>query len=182
MVELIVFVLGSLGIIILSRHSLSNPRSHGFARFFAFEAILGLVALNARLWIDQPFSLRQIISWILLLISLALAVHGFQLLRKLGKPDRLIQDDSRLAVEKTTHLVTSGAYRYIRHPLYASLLYLAWGVMLKHITVWSVLLALVATVALYATARLEEQENLRNFGSEYADYMRHTKRFIPFVF
>ena len=33
--------------------------------------------------------------------------------------------------ESTTTLVTAGAYRYIRHPLYESGLMLAWGAALK---------------------------------------------------
>ena len=45
-----------------------------------------------------------------------------------------------------------------------------------------ILLAAVATGAVYLTARVEEQENLRNFGAEYAEYMRETHMFIPFVF
>jgi protein-S-isoprenylcysteine O-methyltransferase Ste14 len=40
----------------------------------------------------------------------------------------------------------------------------------------------MATGALYLTARVEERENLRNFGEEYAVYMRETHMFIPFVF
>jgi len=43
-------------------------------------------------------------------------------------------------------------------------------------------LAAVATGTLYLTARVEERENLRNFGAEYAVYMRETHMFIPFVF
>jgi protein-S-isoprenylcysteine O-methyltransferase Ste14 len=182
MLELIIFLLGSLGFVILSRQALTNPRNHGFPRFFAFEAILGLVVLNGNAWFAQPFSLGQLISWAQLLLSLALALHGFWLLRQLGKPDQTIRDTDRLSFEKTTRLVTVGAYRYIRHPLYASLLCFAWGAFLKHITLISGGLVILATVALYATAVLEEGENLRNFGDEYTAYMQRTKRFIPFLF
>lgn len=182
MLQFIIFLFSSLGILSLSRHALRNPRLHGFPRFFAFEAILGLVVLNAGKWFAQPFSLPQLVSWALLLVSAFLVVHALKALRQFGMPDKSIQDASRLAFEKTTRLVTEGPYRFIRHPMYDSLLCLAWGVMLKHVTGWSVLLAGVATVALYVTARLEEQENLRIFGQEYANYMISTRRFIPFLF
>jgi protein-S-isoprenylcysteine O-methyltransferase Ste14 len=33
----------------------------------------------------------------------------------------------------------------------------------------------------YGTARVEERENLRNFGAQYADSMRETRMFIPLV-
>jgi protein-S-isoprenylcysteine O-methyltransferase Ste14 len=41
-------------------------------------------------------------------------------------------------------------------------------------------LALVA-VSVFATAILEERENLRRSGPEYASYLLRTRRFIPFV-
>jgi len=180
--ELAIYLLGSLGFVILSRHALTKPYSHGFPRFFAFEAILGLVVLNAPIWFIRPFSLPQLVSWILLLVSAFFAVYAFKVLRQSGKPDQSIQDATRLTFEKTTHLVTEGPYHFIRHPMYTSLLCLAWGVFLKHITLLSGLLVILASAALYITAILEEKENLRIFGTEYAAYMQQTQRFIPFVF
>ena len=182
MLRLIIFLLGSAGFVLLSFHSLYKPRSHGFPRFFAFEAILGLVVLNAPVWFVRPFSLPQLVSWALLLISGFLAIHAFYVLRRFGLPDASIQDANRLALEKTTRLVSEGAYRFIRHPLYVSLLCLAWGVFLKQVSSFAGLLVILASLALYLTALLEEQENLQFFGAAYAEYMRHTKRFIPFLF
>jgi protein-S-isoprenylcysteine O-methyltransferase Ste14 len=182
MLETVIFLLGSIGFIILSRQSLINPSSHGFPRFIAFEGILGLVVLNASVWLLQPFSLAQIISWILLLASAYLAMHAFWAFRKYGKPDRFIQDGSRLAFEKTTSLVMQGPYRFIRHPMYASLLGLAWGVFLKKISPLSGALVALVSLTLFLTAIYEESENLRSFGEEYAEYIQHTKRFIPFLF
>lgn len=177
-----VFLGFSIGIVLLSWRSFRDRRSHGFYRFFAFEAILALILLNIEFWFRQPFSARQILSWLLLLLSLFLAVHGFTLLRRIGKPNAAIQDPRRLNIEKTTQLVKVGAYRYIRHPLYASLLCLAWGVFLKHPALLGAGLGVIATLALYATARAEEAENLAQFGAEYTEYIKQTKMFIPYVF
>lgn len=182
MLELVIFLLGSLEFVLLSSHTLTKPLSHGFPRFFAFEAILGLAVLNAPFWFIKPLSLAQIVSWALLLNSIFLAVNAFWVLRQFGKPDKSIQDASRLALEKTTLLVTEGPYRFIRHPMYASLLCFTWGVFLKHITLLSGLLVILACLALYITAIFEERENLRNFGNEYAEYMHRTRRFIPFLY
>ena len=110
----------------------------------------------------------------LLAVSLALAVWGFLLLVLAGKP--------RGGVEGTTTLVTSGIYRYIRHPLYSSLLFLAWGAFLKAPAPASATLAVLASAALVATARAEERENTAKFGEAYTRYMRATKRFLPLVF
>lgn len=182
MLELVVFLLASLGFILLSRHSLNQPYSHGFPRFIAFEALLGLVVINARNWFIDPFSLIQVVSWALLLDSVFLAFHAFWTLHRYGAPNPAIQDDSRLGMEKTTKLVTVGPYHFIRHPMYASLLCFAWGIFLKHISLLSALLAILVSLTLLLTAIYEERENLHIFGESYAAYMQQTKRFIPFVF
>ena len=174
MIRLVIFAIGSAGIILLSWDSLRDPRTHGFYRFFALEAILALFVLNVEHWFRKPFSAFQIISWLLLLASLFLVVHGFHLLRVVGRPEGKI--------ENTTTLVRVGAYKYIRHPLYASLLLLAWGIFFKDPSLLGGILAVAASLTLWATARVEEAENLDRFGASYAAYIRTTKRFIPFLF
>jgi len=170
----ITFVLGTIFIVWYSWPSLRQTRSHGFYHFFAFEAILGLFLLNLRGWFAHPFAWYQLISWILLIGSIVPAIYGFILLRSAGKPEG--------SFEATTRLVTEGIYRYIRHPLYASLLYLAWGIFFKSSSLLDGCISTVATAFLYATARADENECLIKFGNEYAEYMKGTKRFILFVF
>lgn len=170
----IIFAIGGVAIIWYSWPSLRYPRSHGFPRCFAFIAIWGLFLLNVDSWFRNPFSLLQVVSWISLTASLALVVQGFYLLKYVGRPEGNI--------EMTANLVKTGAYRYIRHPLYTSLLCLAWGIGLKDLSPASTVLMLLATAALFATARFEEVENLRRFGEEYAAYMKVTKMFFPYLF
>jgi len=61
-------------------------------------------------------------------------------------------------------------------------MYLAWGAFFKDISWISVILILVASVTLFATARADENECIQYFGDQYKKYMEGTKRFIPFVF
>jgi protein-S-isoprenylcysteine O-methyltransferase Ste14 len=177
-----VFIIASAGIVWVSWPSLRNFRSHGFYRFFAWETIVALILLNLDHWFYEPFAIHQIISWFLLIISLFLVIHGVQLLRVIGKPDRERDDPSLIGVEKTTELVTVGAYGYIRHPLYSSLLFLAWGAFFKQPSWVGVCLAAMATFFLTMTAMIEEAENIRFFGAAYQSYMKQTKRFIPHLF
>jgi protein-S-isoprenylcysteine O-methyltransferase Ste14 len=177
-----IFVVASAGILCLSWRSLHWPRSHGFSRFFAFEFIAALVVLNAPHWFRDPFAPRQLVSWVLLFGSIWPAVAGLRLLRTRGRPSREAYDPTKLAFEKTTALVATGMYRYIRHPMYASLLGLAWGTALKDLSAASVALALAASVSLFVTAVAEERENVAQFGPSYAEYMKTTRRFIPFLF
>ena len=173
-IKLVIFAIVSAGIIFVSWTSFTRPRSYGFYRFFAFELILALLLLNLENWFNNPFSLFQIISWVLLICSIVLVAHGVYLLRVAGRP--------KTGVESTTKLVKLGAYKYIRHPLYSSLLFLAWGAFFKDVSLIGGILALLCTGFLIATAKVEEAENLRKFGSEYSVYMKTTKMFIPFLF
>lgn len=182
-IKLIVLLAGTGGIVWVSRRSLWNPRSHGFFRFFAWETILVLFILNVNYWLVDPLSPTQIIAWTLLILSLVLIVLGVQLFRRQGKPDPSRSDDPALiGIERTTQLVTTGLYRYIRHPFYSSLLFLGWGIFFKHTSWIAGALAAAATAFLVFTAKREETENIAFFGEEYQVYMRHTKMFIPFLF
>jgi protein-S-isoprenylcysteine O-methyltransferase Ste14 len=181
-VKLACFLLGTVGLVYVSRASLVVPRSHGFYRFFAWETILGLVLLNIDVWFRAPFSWHQLISWPLLVISASLAIHSVHLLKQRGKPDAQRDDVPMVAFERTTTLVTTGAYHYIRHPLYSSLLFLAWGIFFKDPSWFGGLLAMAATLFLVATVRVEEAEDIRFFGKVYQEYMKKTKMFIPFLF
>jgi len=181
-VKIIVFLVASAGIVWLSWSSLRDIRSHGFYRFFAFESIIILILLNIDYWFYEPFSIHQLVSWFLLIISLFLVIHGFQLLHKVGKPDSKRKDSSLIGIEKTTELVTVGAYHYIRHPIYSSLLFLGWGVFFKQPFWIGFSLAVISTFFLTMTAKIEETENVHFFGDAYKSYMKKTKMFIPSVF
>lgn len=181
--KIIAFLLVSLPVIYISRASLRVPGSHGFYRFFAWEAILGAVLLNIDSWFRNPSSWYQIISWILLLVDFIPLILGIRELRRQGRPEaRRAGDPSLLAFEKTTTLVTSGIYRYIRHPLYSSLLLLAWGIFFKIPSIAGFSLVTLATLFLVLTARADEKECLKFFGAAYRDYMDQTRMFIPFLF
>ena len=182
MIRLCIFIIISVVITYISRKSLFNPRSHGFARFFAWEFILALVLLNALHWFKNPFSPKQLISWLFLIISIFLVAHGVYLLKVVGKPDKSRSDATLLDLEKTSALVTTGAYKYIRHPLYSSLLFLAWGAFLKNPNWMGLLFVLLSSFFLFLTAKNDESECLEYFGKEYQVYMQGTKRFIPFLF
>ncbi len=179
---LIIILIGSIPITWLSRRSLTRPSSHGFARFFVFEAILILLVLNGPYWFDRPLSIRQMVSWLLLFASIVCVIWGVVMLRHHGGSTPAVADSSLYRWESTRNLVTGGIYRYLRHPMYASLLFLAWGAVLKSVGPGSLVLGVVATIALTFTAKAEERENLTRFGEAYRDYMSHTARFVPFLF
>ncbi|MCK4749063.1 MAG: isoprenylcysteine carboxylmethyltransferase family protein [Bacteroidales bacterium] len=153
--------------------SLRQKRFHGIYRFISFECIFLLVLMNYPVWFSNPFAWHQIISWILLIGSTLIAVFGFYLLYHLGKPSDQLED--------TTQVISSGLFRYIRHPLYMSLILGGFAVMMKQLQWPQIIMSLVNLLVLWLTARVEEGEMIRKFGQEYVDYMKKTKMFIPYL-
>ncbi len=183
MVKWIIVAILAVVIAIISRASLLKLRSHGFWRFFAWEFILFLIAFNLGAWFVDPWSWHQMIAWLLLFSALVPLFFGVRTLITRGKPTSIRDGEPQLlAFEKTTKLVTTGIYHYIRHPLYSSLLLLTWGAFYKLPSLLAGGLAIASSICLYLTAIADEKECIRYFGDDYHDYIKVTKRFIPFIF
>ena len=160
--------------LLLLGFTLTRPHPYRFPRFLAFESILSLIFLNARDWFLDPFSWRQLLSWFFLFTSLILAGWGFILIKTRGNPSGDFED--------TTKLITTGLYRYIRHPLYGSLITFGLGTFLKDPSWAGAGLVMTTILGAVLTARIEERHNLERFGEKYEEYMKKTKRFIPFIY
>lgn len=182
MERFIAFGILSILLVFISWRTLSNLKSHGFYRFFSWECIIWLLVSNYTFWFDNPFGIKQIFSWIMLFGAAYLVIAGAILLKKSGKPITDRDEKTLYTFEKTTELIDHGIFRYIRHPLYSSLLFLTWGIFLKNTSVLLLVVALLSTAFLYLTALFDEKECISYFGEKYRDYMKRSKRFIPFVF
>jgi protein-S-isoprenylcysteine O-methyltransferase Ste14 len=182
MEKIILFGILSVPVILISWRTLFNVRSHGFYRFFSWECILWLFVSNVKYWFTDPLSIKQLISWICLVCSAYLVVAGILVFKREGKIDRSRDEKNLLGFEKTTELIDQGIYKYIRHPLYASLFYLTWGIYFKNTTLFLLIIALLSSVFLYFTSRLDEKECMAYFGDKYREYMTRSKMFVPFVF
>jgi protein-S-isoprenylcysteine O-methyltransferase Ste14 len=181
LINIIAFLIGSLPIIYLSWRSLGSTKNHGFFRFFAWELMLWILICTIRVWFKDPFSVHQIISWMLLFASIYPLVDGIYRFKVAGRINREREDPSLFGFEHTTKLITTGVYRYLRHPMYASLFYLNWGIAFKNPTIIILIYAGLVTIFLYITVRVEEREDLAFFGEEYREYMKHTKVFVPWI-
>jgi protein-S-isoprenylcysteine O-methyltransferase Ste14 len=83
------------------------------------------------------------------------------------------------ATRKQHVLVTTGPYRWVRHPLYTvgSSLFIAFGMMSDN---WFIAGLGILTFILMAARTPKEEANLiEKFGDEYREYMRRTGRFLP---
>jgi protein-S-isoprenylcysteine O-methyltransferase Ste14 len=171
---LLLFIALSTGAVVASIHAWRTRQAYGFLRFFAFESLVLLIVWNARWWFREPLSIQQIVSWSIIAASAVLAAHGVHLLKSAGKSQKRVMEDTQTVVEV-------GAYRYIRHPCYASLMLFGWGIFFKGTDLPSGGLALMATIFWIATARYEERFNIDRLGAAYSEYMKRTKMFVPFL-
>ena len=171
--KIVIFLIIALLIFLTFRPALRSVTSHGFYVFFAFESLLALLFFNIGFWAVNVLSWYQILSWIFLVSSAFIAISGFYNLKKYGKPD----DEW----ENTTVLINRGIFRYIRHPLYSSLILLVLGILLKRVTLLTIVLCSICILFLITASLMEERENLVKFGDAYTNYKRTTIRYIPFI-
>ncbi|NCB84584.1 MAG: hypothetical protein EOM44_08865 [Bacteroidia bacterium] len=67
-------------------------------------------------------------------------------------------------MKKNTELFDPGVSRYIRHPLYASLICFSWDILLKQVTPTLLIIKLFCTLMYYLTSLYDEKECIAYFG------------------
>jgi protein-S-isoprenylcysteine O-methyltransferase Ste14 len=78
-------------------------------------------------------------------------------------------------------LVTTGAYRVVRHPMYLGQLLIAFGAPATLGCRWAFALSFAAAIVLFVRIALEENALATAYG-EYREYRARSKRLVPFVF
>ncbi|MDP9128010.1 MAG: isoprenylcysteine carboxylmethyltransferase family protein [Pseudomonadota bacterium] len=82
---------------------------------------------------------------------------------------------------ESRRLVTSGPYRWVRHPLYVAEALATIGVLINFLGVWTALLIALQLMLQFVRMHYEEQVLRANF-PDYEDYARRTARLIPGVY
>jgi protein-S-isoprenylcysteine O-methyltransferase Ste14 len=82
---------------------------------------------------------------------------------------------------ETRQLVTSGPYRFVRHPLYAAEELAMLGLFMQFASIWTALL-LVVQIGFQLRRMHNEEAVLSASFSEYDAYRRNTARLIPGIY
>ncbi|MDH7500917.1 MAG: isoprenylcysteine carboxylmethyltransferase family protein [candidate division NC10 bacterium] len=84
-------------------------------------------------------------------------------------------------IHRAEGLVTTGIYRYMRHPQYTGILLFTLGWILHYPCLLTLLLWPILVAAYVWLAKQEEKHALEMFGEAYGRYAQGTKRFIPYL-
>jgi protein-S-isoprenylcysteine O-methyltransferase len=116
--------------------------------------------------------LFSIIGVILCVAGMAFLVWGRQ---HLGR-----NWSQTVSIKKEPELVTSGPYRYVRHPMYAGGLVASIGSAIVCGGAWVFLLIILGSIFL-SRVGAEDRVMEKQFPNEYPNYKKRTKALIPFV-
>ena len=88
-----------------------------------------------------------------------------------------------VTIEKDHELVERGPFRMVRHPSYTGVLLAFVGLALT-LDNWAALLVILLPIGVAFIHRMNVEEKALSgaLGSQYTNYMRRTKRLVPFVY
>lgn len=114
----------------------------------------------------------QILGVILCVLGLAFAIWAR---RDLGR-----NWSGTPSMKEDHELVTSGPYRFVRHPIYTGMILALFGSVLASGIIWLVIFIIFCINFLYQLP-VEEKYMMQLFPNEYPEYKKRTKALIPFV-
>ncbi len=145
----------------------------GFMFLLAAIIVWGMDTLHLRLSFG-PYA--EAFAWtgaILTALGIAFAVWArYYLGYNWGMP---------MSVKKEPELVTSGPYRFVRHPIYTGVLLAIFGSLITASPLWLVIFVVAAGYFTYS-AKQEEALMAETFPDAYPTYKARTKMLIPFIF
>ncbi len=90
---------------------------------------------------------------------------------------------SKIVIEQNHTLITTGIYKYIRHPIYLGMLLIFFGYALSFKSIITPFTFLILFFLIFNNRmNLEEKLLKEEFGSDYEQYMKRTKRLIPYIY
>ena len=144
--------------------------------FFILIALLISYAIYLSWIAALTFSLPEWLRWVGFALGLASLAFWAWAQTALGK-----HWSAQLQLRKEHHLVTTGPYARIRHPLYSAMLGIGIAFALTSANWVFVVFAAAAIWGLFMRIPREEKMMLEKFGDEYKEYMQRTGRFFPIL-
>ena len=145
-----------------------NQRAKSYALVAIQLTCIGIIAVAG------PVLPRNIFSYVLLIAGALLGFWAIMVM-ELGRFN--ITPD----IHKNSRMITKGPYKFIRHPMYTSVLMITLAWVLNSPTILRSVIWIALLVDLISKLKYEEKL-LTNRYQEYLDYQKRTKGLIPFIF
>lgn len=114
-------------------------------------------------------------SLILILFGIMLGSYSVVIMRRKSKLQALPD------LAQNAKLITSGPYKYVRHPMYSGLILVSLGFLFNYFSVVRLAVFLLFLADIYIKMNYEEKLLEKHF-EEYKAYKKKTKRIIPFIY
>lgn len=132
-----------------------------------FVSLIFIVIISDSSITSNPISL--------IVFSLAILIGLIPILQKNFKVNIFPE------VTKNMDLVTSGIYKFIRHPMYLSVLLVGISFVIADPKPLILLVWMILLINLHLKMDIEEINLIKTF-PEYKEYRNSTKRLIPFIY
>jgi protein-S-isoprenylcysteine O-methyltransferase Ste14 len=149
--------------------------------FIVIASLIFFFALSVTLWdfiwiqkMNYRLSLGNIIGLVLFSTGVTIRIVAR---RTLGK-----YFSYGLKTSQKHELISRGIYKCIRHPAYLGSLILSPGIPLIFSSFYGFFLMLGLIPCFLYRIKVEESMLIKQFGNEYVEYMKRTKRLIPYVY
>jgi protein-S-isoprenylcysteine O-methyltransferase Ste14 len=187
--EIIVFILVCTQLVIMTNNRQNKPMNQSKnvfinrTRYLMISLQYTSVLLVILLFINNRFGIGLLkiplvyncIGIVFMIIGLIIRIVS---MKQLGK-----YYSTLLFTNNDHHLINTGMYKHIRHPIYSGdlIFYFGYGIALSN---YIVLLFIMFSFVIAYLIRIkqEEQMMLDGFSDEYREYCKTTKKLIPFLY
>ena len=150
---------------------------------YVLGGVMFVVLLPTSMWLASGMpalqhigALRASITGVLMLGGLTLSVWTIVYMKRRGKGNPMDAFDHEIG-SRTQHLMTDGPYRLNRNPMLTGIFVYLAGLCLW-LWAWQAVTAFAVFVAvMLLQVRTEENRLRKDFGDDYEDYCRRTRRF-----
>jgi protein-S-isoprenylcysteine O-methyltransferase Ste14 len=148
-------------------------RDAGIRIIFVIIIIVFFQATSGWHYLDYRFSgFVQLVGTVLVAAGIAFAVWARVHLGKnwSGTP----------SMKEGHELITSGPYRFVRHPIYTGIILAVLGSALVSGVIWLAIFIIMTANFLYRIP-IEERYMMQLFPGQYPEYKKRTKALVPWV-
>lgn len=132
---------------------------------------------------DVARSQTDMIPFLVKVLAAILIIIGFSIFYLVFKENTYASPVVKIQKVREHKIVTTGPYRYVRHPMYSGATLYFLGIPLLLGSWYGLFFTFFLTILLIIRAMLEEKALTEEFSNSYKEYVQRVHyRFIPFIY